>query len=98
MVSNDATDKVAVILRWGPGGQSGGAEALVLHNWHDTLYTSYVVKGVPTDGRWYKRFDGDAKKYSSMFDDACASQTYVDISGGQGSVCLPKMSMVVFTR
>ena len=82
-----------MIYRYSPGG-----DAVVFHNWHDTLYTGYVVKGVPTDGRYYKRFDGDSKVYSSMYDDACANQTFVDIINGQGSVCVPKMSVVILTR
>jgi len=91
MVSNDATNKVAVIHRWGKTGH-----AIVIHNWYDTYYSSYIVKGLPADGKWYKQFDGDAAKYG--YAGACDSQTVVEVSGGQGSVCVPKSSIVILTQ
>lgn len=91
MVSNDASNKVAVIHRWSKSG-----DAIVIHNWYDTYYASYVIKGLPADGRWYKQFDGDSSKYG--YAGSCASQTYVDISGGQGSVCVPKSSIIILTQ
>eukprot|EP01065_Artemidia_motanka_P052281 TRINITY_DN93_c0_g2_i1.p1 TRINITY_DN93_c0_g2~~TRINITY_DN93_c0_g2_i1.p1 ORF type:complete len:615 (+),score=202.15 TRINITY_DN93_c0_g2_i1:55-1845(+) len=93
MVSNTGDDKVAVIHRWGPGG-----DAIVIFNFHEKYYKSYVLKGVPYDGRWTKRFDGDAKTYAGFYDGACDWAQYADISGGTGGMCVPKMSMIILTR
>eukprot|EP01062_Namystynia_karyoxenos_P019141 TRINITY_DN17173_c0_g1_i1.p1 TRINITY_DN17173_c0_g1~~TRINITY_DN17173_c0_g1_i1.p1 ORF type:complete len:633 (+),score=182.01 TRINITY_DN17173_c0_g1_i1:96-1901(+) len=92
MVSNDQNNKVAVIHRWGPGG-----DAIVIFNFHNTYYQSYGISNVPKDGRWTKRFDGDSKSYFGDYKDQCAWAQWMDVSGGKGSMCVPEMSMVILT-
>eukprot|EP01062_Namystynia_karyoxenos_P012618 TRINITY_DN14552_c0_g1_i1.p1 TRINITY_DN14552_c0_g1~~TRINITY_DN14552_c0_g1_i1.p1 ORF type:complete len:617 (+),score=147.59 TRINITY_DN14552_c0_g1_i1:83-1852(+) len=93
LVSDTETDKVAVIHRWGPGG-----DALVILNFNDKYYKDYGLKFVPYDGRWTKRFDGDRKEYSELYNGACDWSQWADISDGNGPICIPKLSMIILTR
>jgi len=95
MISDDSANKVAVMLRSGKNGQG---QAIIFYNMYDTLYTGYVVKNVPQDGLYKKVFDGDDSKYDSAYESACKDFTGVQISGGQGSVCVPKMSTVILVK
>eukprot|EP01013_Petalomonas_cantuscygni_P030683 TRINITY_DN56715_c0_g1_i1.p1 TRINITY_DN56715_c0_g1~~TRINITY_DN56715_c0_g1_i1.p1 ORF type:complete len:602 (+),score=133.16 TRINITY_DN56715_c0_g1_i1:67-1872(+) len=90
-VWSTSTEKVAVMVRRAPGGY-----AVVVHNWMDQLYSGLVVSGFPADGTWTRLYNGDDQRYSPLFGGGCAGQTSVVVSGGQATLCVPKLAAVVF--
>jgi 1,4-alpha-glucan branching enzyme len=94
-VTNDNQDKVAVFLRSTP---SGSGDVLVILNMYSTAYNNFALKNVPKDGIWNVRFNGDLKKYSSLYDDFGSGQTQIKISGGAGTIQVPKYSLLILSQ
>lgn len=95
MVTNDSHDKVAVFLR---STHSGSGSVLVILNMYATAYPNFAVKNVPHDGIWQVLFNGDLKKYSSLYEDFGSGQTEMKVSGGTGTIQLPKYSLVILAQ
>eukprot|EP01126_Amoeba_proteus_P014208 TRINITY_DN1616_c0_g1_i7.p1 TRINITY_DN1616_c0_g1~~TRINITY_DN1616_c0_g1_i7.p1 ORF type:complete len:447 (-),score=87.16 TRINITY_DN1616_c0_g1_i7:54-1394(-) len=89
MVSNDPSNKVIVYLR---------GNVVVIVNMFAVAYSNYVLKNVPSDGTWYVRFNGDLKIYSPLFDDFGGDQKFILVSGGMGSVKIPKYSLLILSQ
>jgi len=91
-----ADEKIAVWHRWLDGGDvSGGSHVLVFANFGENAVQTYSLSNVPVDGKWKVQFNGDARHYSSLYHDGCASQREFETRGGQGSICLPGASLLI---
>lgn len=68
------------------------------------LLISCRLDGVPYDGTWTVRFNGDWKGYSDLFNSSCVGSgggsgaVAVGVDKGRAEVCVPPMSMLVITR
>eukprot|EP01091_Cochliopodium_minus_P011834 TRINITY_DN3458_c0_g1_i1.p1 TRINITY_DN3458_c0_g1~~TRINITY_DN3458_c0_g1_i1.p1 ORF type:complete len:658 (-),score=155.48 TRINITY_DN3458_c0_g1_i1:71-2044(-) len=93
-VSNDATDKVVAFRRSTSSSDPG---MIVVLNFYQTNYPSFILQNMPKDGKWNVVFNGDLTKYSSQYGNYGSSQTYVTVSGGQGSLVLPQASAVILS-
>jgi 1,4-alpha-glucan branching enzyme len=61
-------------------------------------HTAFQVSNVPVDGTYNVAFNGDSKKYSSLYSGFGSEQTSVEISNGQGSVMVPPFSAVILVH
>ena len=95
-VTTEGTDKLGVIHRWSDGHAKSN-DVVVVYNMQDRTYPSFVLNSIPYDGNWTVRFDGDASIYSNIYKNSCGPQR-VSVRGGQGTVCVPPMSMLIITR
>lgn len=98
-------EKVGVIHRYSDGhGPSN--DVITVYNFQNQTLPSFLLTGVPYDGTWTIRFNGDWKGYSDLYEDKCAfgsgsdSQAAVElkVNGGRATLCVPPMSMLVVTR
>jgi len=97
LMSDDQTDKVLVYQRADASSPQDTGVVVIL-NMYETQYTAYVLKNMPADGVWYVRFNGDLSKYSSLYANFGAQQTYIQVSNGQASVMIPQYSVLILSQ
>jgi 1,4-alpha-glucan branching enzyme len=100
------TDKVGVLHRFSDG--TGRAnDVITIYNFQKRTYPAFELTGVPYDGTWTVRFNGDWKGFSDLYGDGCVGggdggsgggTVAVGVKGGRAEVCVPPMSMLVLTR
>ena len=95
-------DKVGVLHRYSDG--TGAAnDVITIYNFQERTYPEFALNGVPYDGTWTVRFNGDWKGYSDLYNSSCVGGSgsggvEVSVERGKGEVCVPPMSMLVITR
>ena len=71
------------------------------------LFPRFALAGIPYDGTWTVRFNGDYSGYSDLYNSSCVDPgvfrrgggfAAVKVVGGAGVLCVPPMSMLVLTR
>ena len=97
-------EKVGVIHRFSDG-QGPSNDVITVYNFQNHTLPSFLLSGVPYDGAWSIRFNGDWKGYSNFYGDRCAlgsgrgSQVVqMKVDRGRATLCVPPMSMLVVTR
>jgi len=85
----------AAVLRWSDGGAPG--YTLLVYNMALSAREAFAFGGLPLDGLWRVRFDGDSRKYSELYGDSCASQAFVRAVDGRLTVCAPAASLLVLS-
>ena len=73
---------------------------VLIFNFQKRLHPAFALVGMPYDGAWTVRFDGDSAAYSELYGDGCAAQLGrpVAVAGGRATVCVPEMALLVLTR
>jgi 1,4-alpha-glucan branching enzyme len=96
--------KVLVVRRWSTSASGGKAndDVVIVASFANRSFARYEI-GLPADGTWHVRLDGDAKRYSSDFGggslaDVVAAAPGLDGSPVRGAVTLAPYSVVVLSR
>lgn len=81
VIQVDEQHKILVMHRWKESGP--GDDVVVALKFSEGSIQDYRI-GFPCGGNWFVRFNGDARLYSSSFDDTSATQIVAEESGLQG--------------
>jgi len=83
-----------------------GRFSSIVFSWPQ-LFPRFALAGIPYDGTWTVRFNGDYSGYSDLYNSSCVDPgvfrrgggfAAVKVVGGAGVLCVPPMSMLVLTR
>ena len=102
IVQTDYDLGIGVVHRWsngvGPFPLGPSNDVLLVFNFGRHTARDYNVSGLPYNGRWTVRFNGDSSRYSPLFGGECAQQTYIEVEKLESVICIPALSMLVLTR
>ncbi len=93
-------DKVVAYHRWDKGG--AGDDVIVVANFGGTAFEHYEI-GLPREGSWHVRFNGDWRGYDEQFDDTPSNRTSA-VAGGkdglsyQGAIGVGPYSVVILSQ
>lgn len=91
----DNNNKVIGYVRWDAGGKTD--DVVVIANFANKNWTGNTYSiGFPSDGVWYRHYNGDATNYQSDFGNI--GPTQVVVSGGAATVNMGRYSLQIFTR
>ena len=102
VVQTSYAAKVGVVHRWsnnvGPFPLGPSNDVVLVFNFGAAAVPAYTIAGMPYNGEWIRRFNGDSREYSPLFSDGCSNQTSILVAQGTTAVCIPPMTMLVFSR
>ena len=88
--------------RWsngvGPFPLGPSNDVLLVFNFGRKTVRDYNVSGLPYNGNWTARFNGDSLRYSPLFAGECVHQTYIEVEQLRSVICIPALTMLVLTR
>ena len=74
-------DKVVAFHRWDQGG--AGDDVIVIANFSSRAFTAYDI-GLPRDGQWKVRFNGDVTRYGADFGNTPSNDLWAQSGGMHG--------------
>ena len=102
VIQTDYNASIGVVHRWssalGPFPLGASNDVLLVFNFGRSIAKDYKVSGLPYNGKWSVRFNGDSFLYSPLFSDECSQQTFIDVQNTESSICIPALTMLVLTR
>jgi 1,4-alpha-glucan branching enzyme len=93
-IHQDNSNKLIAFRRWSTG--SAGDDVIVICNFANTNWPSYVVNNFPKTGIWYTQFNSDWAKYGADYGNYGSLSTTVSVN--QAAISIAPYSVLILSQ